>query len=35
MGAYIDDAAALVSPEESNFAFEQFDELGILDFSFH
>ena len=28
MGAYIDDAAALVPPKDSNFAFERFDELG-------
>jgi hypothetical protein len=28
MGAYIDDAAALVPLEDSNFAFEQFDKLG-------
>jgi hypothetical protein len=28
MGAYIDDAAALVPPEDSNFAFERFDEVG-------
>jgi hypothetical protein len=28
MGAYIDDAAALVPPKDSNFAFKQFDELG-------
>jgi hypothetical protein len=28
MGAYIDNAAALVPPKDSNFAFERFDELG-------
>jgi hypothetical protein len=28
MGAYIDDAAALVPPKDSNFAFKRFDELG-------